>query len=270
MTGSVFSCPALQTDGQSVKLTGSQSDRPDVFFRFAMPRVIKHPTVRRAEIVATAQALFFERGYEATRVDEIIGRAGLSKGAFYYYFSSKEAVLEALAEQMAQEAATEAETIVADETLNGFERLDLFLKHNRRLKVERAPEALALFEALFRPENLALYHHVFTRVSRVLVPLVAGILQQGIDDGSFLPGDAQAMAEILWGLTTTTHDTVAALIGAESDEAFKIAAAAFQRRWIMQGIVADRILGLPEGSIQFIEPGFAEAFFAGWRQRKVG
>lgn len=78
------------------------------------------------------------------------------------------------------------------------------------------------------------------------------------------------MAEILLALSTTTHDIVSALIGAETDEAFKVAAAAFERRWVMQGIVADRILGLPEGSIQFIEPGFAEAFFAGWRQRKVG
>lgn len=235
-----------------------------------MPRTIKQPAIRRAELIATARTLFFERGYEATSVEEIIVRAGLSKGAFYYYFSSKEAVLVALAEEMAEEAAAAMHAVVANETLNGFERLDLFLKQNRRLKVERAPEALALFEALFRPENIALYHHIFTRVSRVLVPLLAGILQQGIDDGSFLPGDAQAMAEILLGLSTNTHDIVAALVGAESEEAFKTAAAAFQRRWIMQGVVADRILGLPEGSIQFIEPGFAEAFFAGWRQRTVG
>ncbi|KRA45887.1 TetR/AcrR family transcriptional regulator [Devosia sp. Root635] len=235
-----------------------------------MPRVVKHPEVRRGELIAAARALFFEKGYEATSVDEIIGRAGISKGAFYYYFPAKEAVLEALAEQMAREAANETQALVADQTLNGFERLDLFLKHNRRLKVERAPEALALFEALFRPENIALYHHVFTRISRVLIPLVADILQRGMDDGSFLPGDADAMAEILLGLTTTTHDSVAALVGAPSEEAFQVAAAAFQRRWVAQGIVADRILGLPEGSIQFIEPGFAEAFFAGWRLKQAG
>lgn len=235
-----------------------------------MPRVIKHPSIRRADLIAAAQSLFFSQGYEATSVEDIIGRTGLSKGAFYHYFPSKEAVLEAIAEQMAQEAVVAVETIVADESLNGFERLDRFLKHNRRLKVERAPEALALFEALFRPENIALYHHVFTRISRVLNPVMADILQQGMDDGSFLPGDAVAMAEILLGLTTTTHDSVASLVGASSEEAFRAAAAAFERRWIAQGIVADRILGLPEGSIQFIEPGFTEAFFTGWRQKRAG
>ena len=235
-----------------------------------MPRIIKQPAVRRAELIAAAQALFFERGYEKTSVEEIIGRAGLSKGAFYYYFPSKEAVLAALAEQMAQESAARTQAIAEDPTLNGYERLNLFFKHSRRLKVERASEALALFEALFRPENIALYHQVLMRMSRVLVPVVADMLQQGMDDGSFLPADPQAMAEILLGLTATTHDSVAALMSAETEAAFQIAVAAFQRRWTTQGIVADRILGLPEGSIQFIEPGFAEAFFAGWRQRKAG
>lgn len=99
-----------------------------------MPRVIKHPTVRRAELIAAAQTLFFERGYDATSVEDIIGRAGVSKGAFYYYFPSKEAVLEAIAEQMAQETAIATQAIVTDPTLNGFERLDRFLKHNRRLR----------------------------------------------------------------------------------------------------------------------------------------
>lgn len=235
-----------------------------------MPRIVKHPTVRRADLIAVAQALFFEKGYEATSVDEIIGRAGLSKGAFYYYFPSKEAVLEALAEQMAEQAAIGARAILEDTTLNGYERLDLFLKHNRRLKAGRATEALALFEALFRPQNIALYHHVVRRICRVLTPVVADILQQGMEDGSFLAGDAEAQAEILLGLSTTTHDMVAALIGAESEGAFREAAAALQRRWTAHGVVADRILGLPEGSIEFIEPDFAEAFFAGWRQSRAG
>jgi AcrR family transcriptional regulator len=234
-----------------------------------MARTIKHPEVRRAELVGAARSLFFERGYDATSVDEIIARAGVSKGAFYYYFPSKGAVLEALAEQMAEEAAVNIRPILTDDTLNGFERLQQFLRLNQRLKAEQAPETLALFEALFHPQNLALHHHVFTRVSRVMNPIMATILQQGMDDGSFLPGDPLAIAEVLLGISSTTHEAVAGLVGADSEEAFKAAAAAFQRRWLTQGVIADRILGLPEGSTEFVEPGFAEAFFAGWRQARA-
>lgn len=233
-----------------------------------MPRVIKHPTIRRAELIDAAQALIFERGYEATSVDEIIARAGISKGAFYHYFPSKEAVLEALAERMAQQAVEGARAFLEDPSLNAFERLHGFLRQNRRLKVQQASEILALFEALFRQENLALYHQVHARISRVLVPVLAGIIGEGIADGVFLPGDAEAIAEILLGLSGTTHRVVADLINASDETSFRAAAEAFERRFITQGIVSDRILGLPEGSIQLIEPGFTEAFFQGWHQRR--
>jgi AcrR family transcriptional regulator len=235
-----------------------------------MARVIKHPEVRRAELIAAARSLFFERGYDVTSVEEIIALAGVSKGAFYYYFPSKASVLEALAEQMAETTAASALSILNDETLNGFERLQQFLRHDQHLKAKQAPEALALFEALFRPENLALHHHVLIKVGRVMNPVMARILQQGMDDGSFLPGDPLATAEVLLGLTATTHDTVAALMDAGSEEAFNEALAAFEQRWVAQGIMADRILGLPEGTIAFIEPGFAEAFTAGWRRSRAG
>ena len=233
-----------------------------------MPRVIKHPDIRKAELVDAAQALFFEKGYEATSVDEIIRRAEISKGAFYYYFTSKEAVLEALAERMAVEAVERVRPLLEDESLNAYERLHRFLQQNRRLKAQQAPEILALFEALFRPQNLALYHHVHGRISRVLNPVMAGIIRQGMEEGTFLPGDPEITADILLSLTTATHSVVAALINARTEAEFRAAAEAFEKRFAGQGIVVDRILGLPDGSIEFIEPGFAEAFFHGWRQRQ--
>ena len=233
-----------------------------------MPRVIKHPDIRKAELVDAAEALFFEKGYEATSVDEIIRRAEISKGAFYYYFTSKEAVLEALAERMAVEAVERVRPLLEDESLNAYERLHRFLQQNRRLKAQQAPEILALFEALFRPQNLALYHHVHGRISRVLNPVMAGIIRQGMEEGTFLPGDPEITADILLSLTTATHSVVAALINARTEAEFRAAAEAFEKRFAGQGIVVDRILGLPDGSIEFIEPGFAEAFFHGWRQRQ--
>jgi AcrR family transcriptional regulator len=233
-----------------------------------MPRVIKHPDIRKAELIDAAQSLFFDKGYDATSVEEIIRRAGISKGAFYYYFSSKEAVLEALAERMAVEAVERVRDLLDDEALNAYERLHRFLQQNRRLKAQQAPEILASFEALFRPENLSLYHHVHGRISRVLTPVMAGIVRQGMEEGTFLEGDPEITAEILLSLSTTTHSVVGALINARTEPEFRLAADAFEKRFAAQGIVVDRILGLPDGSIEFIEPGFAEAFFRGWQQRQ--
>jgi AcrR family transcriptional regulator len=66
----------------------------------AKVRVLKAPAVRRAELIDCAQRLFLTRGYERTTINDVIAAAGLSKGAFYHHFRSKEDMLEAIAEQL--------------------------------------------------------------------------------------------------------------------------------------------------------------------------
>jgi len=56
----------------------------------------------RARLLDAARAIFRERGYTATRVDDITERAGTSHGAFYLYFQNKQDILEALATETAE------------------------------------------------------------------------------------------------------------------------------------------------------------------------
>ena len=51
-------------------------------------RTVMAPEERRRELLECAERLFFARGYDSTSVEEIIGAAGVSKGAFYHYFQS--------------------------------------------------------------------------------------------------------------------------------------------------------------------------------------
>jgi AcrR family transcriptional regulator len=57
----------------------------------------------RRQILDTALGLFRERGFEDTTIREIAGAAGLSLGAAYYYFKSKEAIVAAYYEYVQQE-----------------------------------------------------------------------------------------------------------------------------------------------------------------------
>ena len=61
--------------------------------------------LRKKQILETAEALFAERGYEATGVQEILDVLHLSKGSFYHHFESKEQVLQKICENRAQAAA---------------------------------------------------------------------------------------------------------------------------------------------------------------------
>ena len=59
--------------------------------------------VRRRDLLEAAATLFLQQGFDATPVDEIVLRAGMSKGLFYHYFSSKQEILAALREQFLQQ-----------------------------------------------------------------------------------------------------------------------------------------------------------------------
>lgn len=55
---------------------------------------------RRAHLYETAKHLFETKGYDNTSVDQIVSAAGVAKGTFYYYFESKEDILQAMLEEI--------------------------------------------------------------------------------------------------------------------------------------------------------------------------
>src|SRR3982751_201840 len=63
------------------------------------PRWRRRKEARPAEIVSAALSVFAEKGFAAARLDEIARRAGVSKGALYLYFETKEEIFRAVVEQ---------------------------------------------------------------------------------------------------------------------------------------------------------------------------
>ncbi len=68
---------------------------------------------RPAELTAAALDVFVEKGYAATRLEDVAAQAGVSKGTLYLYFDSKEALFKAVVREGILPALTEGETLVA-------------------------------------------------------------------------------------------------------------------------------------------------------------
>jgi len=68
---------------------------------------------RPGELIAAALDLFVEKGYAATRLDEVVARAGVSKGTLYLYFSSKEELFKAVVQEGLLPILAEGERFVA-------------------------------------------------------------------------------------------------------------------------------------------------------------
>ena len=100
---------ALDVDGASIAFRDEVPERPVALnasglqlhvrdFAFADGRITP-AAVRLDELMAAAQALFIQKGVEATTINEIVERAGVAKGTLYLYFENKEALFKAVIEE---------------------------------------------------------------------------------------------------------------------------------------------------------------------------
>lgn len=84
----------------------------------------KYPEETVKKILDAAEQLFAERGYEHTTMADIVaGLEGLTKGAVYHHFKSKEDIFEAVFERANRPVVERAEEILADRSLTGLEKL---------------------------------------------------------------------------------------------------------------------------------------------------
>jgi AcrR family transcriptional regulator len=147
---------------------------------------------RPAELLDAALALFVEKGFAATRSEEVARAAGVSKGTLYLYFPSKEELLKAVIQHyIANEVAAGAEEAAAIEGPTAAVMEQLLVTWWRRMYESTASGVFKLVVTEVRnfPEIAQFY------VERVVEPgeaLVAGLLRRGIERGEFAPIDVDA------------------------------------------------------------------------------
>ncbi|NKN35479.1 TetR/AcrR family transcriptional regulator [Agrobacterium sp. a22-2] len=78
----------------------------------------RDPQERRAEILAAALNLFSERGFAATRIEDVAARAGIAKGTVYLHFPDKEALFTSLASGMASPILARMEVLAANDAMS--------------------------------------------------------------------------------------------------------------------------------------------------------
>ncbi|SCW80927.1 transcriptional regulator, TetR family [Rhizobium mongolense subsp. loessense] len=222
-------------------------------------RVKKPPEIRSGELLNCAQRLFFAHGYDNTTINDIIREAGVSKGAFYHYFPSKEALLEAFAARLARESLEEIRPLLDDPKLDAVGRLNTLFAGSRRLKVELGPQLRTVFDVIFRPENIVLFHRIDQAVTRIVVPLLADVLREGTKEGLFDAPDPEAFAEMLLlfrlSLSSVMREALIRSREGNVEQAVKM----LDDRLRFYGTAIDRVLKLPEGTIEVAETSFVRA-----------
>ena len=144
-----------------------------------MSRTVKNPEERKTEIVDAACELFSQKGYAETSVNQIVKKIGVAQGTFYYHFESKKQVLlEIIDRRFIDKLIQGVQPIVEDSQQNALQKLERIARMEVDISVAQLPTIQNI-------KNADLFRRIFSQTVQRYVPLVAIVVQQGVDEGIF-------------------------------------------------------------------------------------
>jgi len=147
---------------------------------------------RRNEIIETAGKLFEEKGYEQTQVQDIVNEIGVAKGLFYYYFKSKDEVMEELADRYA-DAIIDAVNKLIDKDIATFDKINRIFQ----IFIDSAEKKFGIFMGILNVKNGITHERIFFNVGKKMVPLVTELILSGNDNGECNCSDPKFITEFL-------------------------------------------------------------------------
>jgi AcrR family transcriptional regulator len=148
-----------------------------------MARIVKNSDERRGEIIKAARELFQIKDYKNATIQELIDKLNIAKGTFYHYFTSKQALLEAVVEDIVDEELRRKESLLQSSrvrNLNALEKIKILIIDDETASVNER-----ILDNLHHPENTEMHTKQLGRYITKLAPLYAGIFKQGCDEGTF-------------------------------------------------------------------------------------
>lgn len=191
-------------------------------------------------ILDALQQLMEEKDIQHISVSEIAKKAGIGKGSIYYYFPSKDAILDALIRRNYEQPIQTAKNLVEKTNVSSFTRMAMLFQ------VCRSSSTIFLNNCNLSDaseQSLALIHkkHLHYLISQ-LKPVLSEIISQGIEKGEFKFEYPNALAEIVLIVLTVKLDTSIVPTTAEETEE------------TLKGLIAllEKGINLPEGTLDYL------------------
>ena len=158
----------------------------------------KYPEVTEERILEAAQRLFLEKGYDNTTIQDIVDQlGGLTKGAVYHHFKSKEEILNAVSDRMFFQN-NPFEAVKRRKDLNGLEKL----REAARLNQSDSSRVQLTAQMLPLKLDSRLLAELIQSNLHMLTPYYQELLEEGNRDGSLHTEYPRELAELLPLLTS--------------------------------------------------------------------
>src|SRR3954453_14114751 len=175
------------------------------------------PAVRdtKERVLSAALEVFAERGYQTATVEEIAERAGMTKGAVYYWFRDKEDLASDLQRQVWTQIATEAQRVL-DPEANAIDNLKLAFR-GYLLSLEDSAQARFFLRDCWAVASLDVAGREQLEMG---VGLVQQLVEQGIRRGDIADVDAETFTRVLLG--AFAEATLHVLTKGRSEQAIEV------------------------------------------------
>ena len=137
--------------------------------------------LRKTEILDIAERLFLEKGYEKTTINDILIASGMAKGSLYYHFKSKEDVLDGIIERIAEQITLKAQAIANDPALTAHEKIFHIIASSDISGTSNEQ----VLEELHKSSNALLHQKSIVQTLHAIAPIMAGVVEQGIQEGIY-------------------------------------------------------------------------------------
>ena len=130
---------------------------------------------KRNEILDCAEHLFISKSYESTTVNTILRELNIAKGTFYYYFKSKEEVMDAVIMRIINDELQYAKQILVKKDMSAFDKLISILFNKPKSNNNKD----AMVDTLHVADNALMKQRALQRTIEFICPVLADIISEG-------------------------------------------------------------------------------------------
>ena len=179
-----------------------------------MARMVKEHeySAKRNDILVSAQRLVFIKGYGRMTIQDILDDIHISSGAFYHYFVSKAAVLEAVIDRMAADAEAPLHLIADDPHLPATEKLRAYFGTVEQLRTTYQDNLVKFLRVWYTDDNAIIRQKADEAAIERRAPLLNAIVRQGIREGVFALACPDRAGEVILALILGMSNTHAQLL----------------------------------------------------------
>jgi AcrR family transcriptional regulator len=181
----------------------------------------------------------------------LLGEVGASKGAFYHYFDSKQALLEAIIDRLVDTALGRVTTVIDDDRLDAVGKFRGFFQMIAALKAEQRDFVVQLIKVWYSDDNAIVREKLRHQQIHRVTPYIATIIRQGVSEGTFALADPDQMARVVLALILDTGDEAGELYVAR--QAGTVDFETVTRRFTTYQLALERLLGVTPGTLELVD-----------------